>query len=74
MSTGIGFLHLVTVVRASADAVSEDEFNATLNSAATVGLLVSALMLLFGYRLIIKEIGLRSDSREKQRKDWNESV
>jgi hypothetical protein len=58
MSTGIGILKLVTVVRASAGAVSDDEFSATFNSAATLELLVSALMVFFGYRLIIKEIGL----------------
>jgi hypothetical protein len=58
MSTGIGFLHLVTVVRASAVAVSEDELSATFSSVATLGLLVSALMVFFGYRLMIKEIGL----------------
>jgi hypothetical protein len=58
MSTGLGFLQLVTVVRASADKVSEDEFSAIFNSVATLGLLVSALMVFFGYRLIIKEMGL----------------
>jgi hypothetical protein len=57
MSTGIGILKLVNVVRASAVAVSEDEVSATFNSAAALGLLVSALMVFFGYRLIIKEIG-----------------
>jgi hypothetical protein len=58
MSTGIGILHLVNVARASAVAVSEDEDSATFNSVATLGLLASALMVFWGYRLIIKGIGL----------------
>ena len=58
MSTGTGILHLVNVARASAVAVSEDEFSATFNSVATLGLLASALMVFWGYRLIIKGISL----------------
>jgi hypothetical protein len=58
MSTGLGFLQLVSFVRASGVAVAEDEFSATFNGVATLGLLVSALMVFFGYRLMTKGIGL----------------
>ena len=58
MSSGLGFLHLVSFVRASGVAVAEDEFSATFNGVATLGLLASALMVFFGYRLMIKGIGL----------------